>query len=257
MDSLLQKLAVENGLVLSFAVVGLVVLFSGFISRKLTVGRVQGSAIAILIGLALAYVGGRMTGGNKGLADVTYFSGLALMGGNMLRDFAIVATAFEVQPAEAKRAGWIGAVALIIGTVLPFIIGVSIAYAFGYRDAVSLTTIGAGTVTYIVGPVTGTAIGASSEVITLAIAVGVFKAILVMVTTPMLAKFMRLGTPRSAMVFGGLAGTVSGVSAGLAATDRKLVPYGALVATFHTGLGCLLCPSLLYFAVRALFPAHA
>ena len=31
------------------------------------------------------------------------------------------------------------------------------------------------------------------------------------------------------MVFGGLAGTVSGVSAGLAATDRRLVPYGALV----------------------------
>ena len=54
MESLLQKLAVENGLVLSFAVVGLVVLFSGYISRKLTVGRVQGSAIAILIGLALA-----------------------------------------------------------------------------------------------------------------------------------------------------------------------------------------------------------
>ena len=177
------------------------------------------------------------------------------MGGNMLRDFAIVATAFEVQPAEARRAGWIGGVALVIGTVLPFLVGVLIAYAFGYRDAVSLTTIGAGTVTYIVGPVTGTAIGASSEVITLAIAVGVFKAILVMVSTPALAKFMHLGTPRSAMVFGGLAGTVSGVSAGLAATDRKLVPYGALVATFHTGLGCLLCPSLLYFIVRAIFPA--
>ena len=253
MDSLLQKLAVENGLVLSFAVVGLVVLFSGFISRKLTVGRVQGSAIAILIGLALAYVGGRMTGGNKGLADVTYFSGLALMGGNMLRDFAIVATAFEVQPAEAKRAGWIGAVALIIGTILPFLIGVSIAYAFGYRDAVSLTTIGAGTVTYIVGPVTGTAIGASSEVITLAIAVGVFKAILVMVTTPMLAKFMRLSTPRSAMVFGGLMGTNSGVMAGLAATDPKLVPYGAMTATFFTGLGCLLGPSVVFMINRAIF----
>jgi malonate transporter MadM subunit len=230
----------------------LVVFCSGFLSRKLTFGRVQGSAIAILIGLTLAYVGGRMTGGSKGLADLAFFSGLALMGGNMLRDFAIVATAFEVQPTEAKRAGWIGAVALLIGTFLPFIIGVSIAYAFGYRDAISLTTIGAGTVTYIVGPVTGAAIGASSEVITLSIAVGVFKAILVMVTTPMLAKFMRLKTPRSAMVFGGLAGTVSGVSAGLAATDRSLVPYGALVATFHTGLGCLLAPSLLYFIVRAL-----
>lgn len=252
MNTLLQKLAVDNGLILSFAIVGLVVFCSGFLSRKLTFGRVQGSAIAILIGLTLAYVGGRMTGGSKGLADLAFFSGLALMGGNMLRDFAIVATAFEVQPTEAKRAGWIGTVALLIGTFLPFIIGVSIAYAFGYRDAISLTTIGAGTVTYIVGPVTGAAIGASSEVITLSIAVGVFKAILVMVTTPMLAKFMRLKTPRSAMVFGGLAGTVSGVSAGLAATDRSLVPYGALVATFHTGLGCLLAPSLLYFIVRAL-----
>ena len=174
------------------------------------------------------------------------------MGGNMLRDFAIVATAFEVHPAEAKRAGGIGAIALLIGTVLPFVIGVSVAWAFGYRDAVSLTTIGAGAITYIVGPVTGTAIGATPEVITLSIAAGVFKAILVMVMTPMLANFMRLKTPRSAMVFGGLAGTVSGVSAGLAATDRKLVPYGALVATFHTGIGCLLAPSVLYFVVRAL-----
>lgn len=254
MEALLERLATENGLILSFAIVGLVVLCSGYLSRKLTFGRIQGSAIAILIGLALAYAGGRLTEGNKGLADVTCFSGLALMGGNMLRDFAIVATAFEVQPSEARRAGWVGAIALLIGTVLPFIIGVSVAYAFGYRDAVSLTTIGAGAVTYIVGPVTGTAIGASSEVITLAIAIGVFKAILVMVTTPMFAGFMRLSTPRSAMVFGGLAGTVSGVSAGLAATDRRLVPYGTLVATFHTGLGCLLCPSLLYFAVRALSP---
>ena len=38
---------------------------------------------------------------------------------------------------------------------------------------------------------------------------------------------------------------------GLAATDRKLVPYGALIATFHTGVGCLVGPSILYFTVRA------
>ena len=75
MDTLLQKLAAENGLVLAFAVVGLVTLLSGTISRRLTVGRVQGSAIAILLGLALAYVGGRITGGSKGLADVAYFGG--------------------------------------------------------------------------------------------------------------------------------------------------------------------------------------
>jgi malonate transporter MadM subunit len=63
---------------------------------------------------------------------------------------------------------------------------------------------------------------------------------------------MRLKTPRSAMVFGGLAGTVSGVSAGLAATDRKLAPYGALVATFHTGIGCLLVPSVFFLTVKAI-----
>ena len=47
-------------------------------------------------------------------------------------------------------------------------------------------------------------------------------------------------------------GTVSGVAGGLAATDPKLVPYGALTATFHTGIGCLVGPSLLFLIVRAL-----
>ena len=247
---ILEKAAKENGLVTAFAVVGAVVAVSGVISRKLTFGRVHGSAIAIFLGLALAYVGGKISGGSKGLADLALFSGVGLMGGNMLRDFAIVATAFEVQATEARRAGWIGAVALLLGTVVPFIVGASVARAFGYSDAVSMTTIGAGAVTYIVGPVTGAAIGASSDVMALSIATGVIKAILVMIATPMAANFLRLKTPRSAMVFGGLAGTVSGVSAGLAATDRRLVPYGALVATFHTGLGCLLGPSVLFFAVK-------
>ena len=252
MWEILEKAAKENGLVTAFAVVGLVMLVSGVISRKMTFGRVQGSAIAILIGLALAYVGGKMSSGSKGLTDLALFSGVGLMGGNMLRDFAIVATAFEVHAEEAKNAGWVGTIALLLGTVLPFIVGVIVAWCWGYRDAVSLTTIGAGAITYIVGPVTGGAIGATSDVMALSIATGVIKAILVMVSTPVAAKFLRLKTPRSAMVFGGLAGTVSGVSAGLAATDRKLVPYGALVATFHTGLGCLLGPSLLFFIVRAL-----
>ncbi len=252
MMEILEKAARDNGLVAAFAVVGLVMMVSGFLSRKLTSGRVQGSAIAILIGLALAYVGGKLSGGTKGLADIALFSGIGLMGGNMLRDFAIVATAFEVHPEEARRAGWIGLIALLLGTVLPFIVGVSVASLFGYTDAVSLTTIGAGAVTYIVGPVTGTAIGASSDVIALSIATGVIKAIIVMVATPAAAKFLRLETPRSAMVFGGLAGTVSGVSAGLAATDRRLVPYGALVATFHTGIGCLLVPSVFFLTVKAI-----
>jgi malonate transporter MadM subunit len=252
MRELLEKAAAQNGLVAAFALVGLVMLVAGQISRRLTLGRVHGSAIAILIGLALAYWGGAQTGGHKGLADLSLFSGIGLMGGTMLRDFAIVATAFEVQATEARKAGLIGVVALLLGTVLPFIVGALVARAFGYSDAVSMTTIGAGAVTYIVGPVTGAAIGASSDVMALSIATGLLKAIIVMVGTPIAARFLALKTPRSAMVFGGLAGTVSGVSAGLAATDRKLVPYGALTATFHTGLGCLLGPSVLFLAVKAL-----
>ena len=166
--------------------------------------------------------------------------------------WAVKDVSFEVQPGEARKAGLIGAVSLLLGTVLPFIIGALVARSAGYTDAISMTTIGAGAVTYIVGPVTGAAIGASSDVIALSIATGVVKAVMVMIGTPLLARFMGLKTPRSAMIFGGLAGTVSGVSAGLAATDRRLVPYGALIATFHTGVGCLLGPSLLYFATRAL-----
>ena len=252
MLEILQKAAAQNGLVAAFAVVGLVMFLSVQISKHLTLGRVHGSAIAIVIGLALAYWGGIQTGGHKGLADLSLFGGIGLMGGAMLRDFAIVATAFEVQATEARKAGMVGVVALLLGTLLPFIVGASVAWSMGYSDAVSMTTIGAGAVTYIVGPVTGAAIGASSDVMALSIATGLVKAIIVMVGTPIAAKFLGLKTPRSAMVFGGLAGTVSGVSAGLAATDRKLVPYGALVATFHTGLGCLLGPSLLFFAVKAL-----
>jgi hypothetical protein len=45
-------------------------------------------------------------------------------------------------------------------------------------------------------------------------------------------------------------GTTSGVAAGLAATDPKLVPYGAMVATFYTGFGCLVCPSILFLSLK-------
>src|SRR4029450_7396047 len=120
MLEILQKAAAQNGLVTAFALVGLVVLISGQISRRLTFGRVHGSAIAILIGLGLAYWGGTKTGGHKALADLSLFGGIGLMGGAMLRDFAIVATAFEVQATEARKAGMVGAVSLLLGTVVPF-----------------------------------------------------------------------------------------------------------------------------------------
>ncbi len=248
----MNKILTANGLVTAFACVGFAMWLAGVISRRLTFGHIHGSAIAIVIGLALAYFGGSITGGEKGLADFPLLSGIGLMGGAMFRDFAIVATAFEVQASEARKAGMIGVLSLLLGTLIPFVIGALIARAFGYTDAVSMTTIGAGAVTYIVGPITGAAIGASSDLMALSIATGLIKAIIVMVGTPFAARFMGLKTPRSAMIFGGLAGTVSGVSAGLAATDRRLVPYGALVATFHTGIGCLLGPSVLFLATKAI-----
>ena len=248
---IIEHVFVEQSLVAAFAVIGAVMWLSLILSRRLTAGRVHGSAIAIVLGLALAYVGGLVTGGQKGLADIPVFAGVGLLGGAMLRDFAIVATAFEVDVFEARKAGLLGVVSLAIGTILPFTVGVGVALAYGYRDAVSLTTIGAGAITYIVGPVTGAALGADSAVMALSIATGVLKAVLVMVGTPLVARFVGLDNPRSAMAFGGLMGTVSGVAGGLAATDPKLVPYGALTATFHTGVGCLVGPSILFFLVRA------
>jgi malonate transporter MadM subunit len=249
---MIEHVFIEQNLVAAFAVVGAVMWISILLSKRLSAGRIHGSAIAIVIGLALAYVGGLYTGGQKGLADIPVFAGIGLMGGAMLRDFAIVATAFEVDVIEARQAGILGVVALALGTVLPFVVGVAVAMAFGYSDAVSITTIGAGAITYIVGPVTGAALGADSAVIALSIATGVFKAVLVMVGTPLVARFIGLDNPRSAMAFGGLMGTVSGVAGGLAATDPRLVPYGALTATFHTGIGCLVGPSIFYLAIRAM-----
>jgi malonate transporter MadM subunit len=250
---ILGNILEKNGLITAFAIIGLTMYLSYFISNKLTKGRIHGSAIAIALGLVLAYIGGVVTGGEKGLSDIGLFAGIGLMGGGMLRDFAIVATAFGANFSEIKKAGLNGVLSLFIGVILSFIVGVIIALAFGYRDAISLTTIGAGTATYIVGPVTGSAIGASSEVITLSIAAGLVKSILTMIGTPFIAKYIGLNNPRTAMVYGGIMGTTSGVAGGLAATDPKLVPYGAVTATFYTGLGCLLAPSVLFLLTKAVF----
>lgn len=249
-DSMWVELLVDKGLVTAFLFVGLITWLSYWLSKHVTRGYVHGSAIAIAIGLGLAYLGGLYTGGNKGLADIAMFSGLAVLGGSMLRDFAIIATAYGADLTAIKKAGWVGALSVVIGVVLSFVVGALVAHAFGYRDAVAITTIGAGAATYIVGPVTGTALGASSEVIALSIAAGLVKSILVMICTPWVANSIGLNNPQSAMVYGGLMGTTSGVAGGLAATDPKLVPYGAMTATFYTGVGCLLAPSLLFLIVR-------
>ena len=249
---LLLKIADRTDLVVAFALVGITVWTSYLISNKLTRGRIHGSAIAIVLGLSAAYWGGVATGGKAGVADLPLLAGVGIMGGGMLRDFAIVATAFGVHFDELKKAGLAGVISIVSGVIVSFVVGAVIAVLFGYTDATSITTIGAGAVTYIVGPVTGAAIGASSDVIALSVAAGLVKSILVMVGTPIVAKHIGLDNPRSAMVFGGLMGTTSGVAGGLAATDPKLVPYGAMTATFYTGFGCLLVPSVLFLIVRAL-----
>ncbi len=252
---LIGQVLIKNGLITAFVFVGLVMAASYWFSRVLTGGRIEGSAIAITVGLLLAYVGGVHTGGSKGVADIPLLAGVGLLGGAMFRDFAIVATAFGADLRAIREAGLLGAVSIVLGVVISFAVGALVAVAFGYTDAVSISTIGAGAATYIVGPVTGTALGAASDVIALSVAAGLVKSVLVMVGTPLVARFIGLDNPQSAMVYGGLMGTTSGVAGGLAATDPKLVPYGAMTATFYTGVGCLLAPSVLYLAVRSLTQA--
>ena len=245
-------IAQNNSLIVAFVIVGIIVWFSYFLSSVLSNGRLHGSAIAIAIGLVLAYMGGADTGGSNGLADIPWLAGIGILGGTMFLDFAIVATAFGAQLEDLKQAGLIGAASILIGVVLSFVIGSLVAVSFGYSDPVAISTIGAGAVTFIVGPVTGTELGAGSEIIAISVAAGLVKSILVMVGTPLVARKIGLDNPQSAMIYGGLMGTTSGVAAGLAATDPELVPYGAMTATFYTGVGCLLAPSVLYLLVTAL-----
>lgn len=248
----LADVLAKNGLITAFVFVGMLVWISYLVSRKLTRGHIHGSAIAITLGLVLAYVGGSVTGGKQGIADFSILAGVGIMGGAMFRDFAIVATAFGADVSALKRAGFVGAISILVGVVLSFVVGAAVAVAFGYTDAVAITTIGAGAATYIVGPVTGTALGAPSGIIALSVAAGLTKSVLVMIATPFIAPHIGLNNPHAALIYGGLMGTTSGVAGGLAATDPKLVPYGAMTATFYTGVGCLLAPSVLFLIVRAI-----
>ena len=243
-----DQLLAKNGLIFAFLLVGLLIYFSYAISKYLFKGRIPGVAIAVLSALVLAFFGGE-----KGIADYPLFAGLAILGSSMFRDFTVVATAMGAQLSKIKAAGAAGVVALFAGVIVTFYVGAILAYFMGYTDVKSMATIGAGACTYIVGPVTGSALGVSSDVIAISIAAGVVKTIVATVGTPLLAKYMKLDNAKTALVFGGLIGTTSGVTAGLAATNPKLVPYGAFTATFYTGLGCLLCPSILFITLTWFF----
>ena len=141
LDSLVTVL-VRNSLVTAFLFVGVLVWLSYQVSARFTRGHIHGSAIAIMLGLALAYLGGTITGGDNGLADFAILSGVGVMGGAMFRDFAIVATAFGADLGALKKAGAVGAASVVIGVVLSFVVGAVVAVAFGYTDAVSISTIG-------------------------------------------------------------------------------------------------------------------
>lgn len=250
---IIKNIFINNAFVMSFLFIALGVFVSSVISKYIFKGKLPSSAVAIIVGLIAAYIGGIITGGSNGIADIDVFTGIGILGGSSLRDFAIISTAYGASLSELKRSGLIGAVSLIVGVSFAFVLGTVFAVMFGYTDPVEITTIAAGTVTFITGAVTGSAVGASSDIIALAIAIGVVKSIVVMIATPLLAKAMRLDNFRSAMVYGGIMGTTSGVSAGLAATDQKLVPYGAMTATFFTALACLLCPTVFYGLVNIAF----
>ena len=250
---IIKNIFINNAFVMSFLFIALGVFVSSVISKYIFKGKLPSSAVAIIVGLIAAYIGGIITGGSNGIADIDVFTGIGILGGSSLRDFAIISTAYGASLSELKRSGLIGAVSLIVGVSFAFVLGTVFAVMFGYTDPVEITTIAAGTVTFITGAVTGSAVGASSDIIALAIAIGVVKSIVVMIATPLLAKAMRLDNFRSAMVYGGIMGTTSGVSAGLAATYQKLVPYGAMTATFFTGLACLLCPTVFYGLVNIAF----
>lgn len=245
----------KNGLVAAFMFAGIVVLISNIVSDKLTKGRIHSSAIAIFLGLFAAYIGGAITGGEKGLADIAVFSGLGVLGGSTLRNFTIIAASYGAKMSEIKKCGAAGFLSLFVGIFTSYTMGAIVAFAFGYRDCVSIATIAAGAVTFVVGPVTGQSLGADSTVIALSVAAGLIKTVFIMVFTPFVAKRVGITNPKMAMIYGGLVGSTSGVSTGLAATDPELVPYGTMVATFYSGFGCLLCPSLMYGITRLIFPA--
>ncbi|MFP4589058.1 MAG: malonate transporter subunit MadM [Candidatus Bipolaricaulota bacterium] len=243
-----------NDLIVAIALIALIMVITKKAAKLLGEERIA-SALALIVGLILAYLGGILTGGENGLADIRFFNGagIGLLGSGMLRDYTIVSTAFEAKLEKLREAGTAGFLSLLIGVPFSLTMGAIIARISGFTDPAEITTIGAGAVTFLVGPVTGSALGVSSEIIALSIATGVAKTLTTIVVTPFLAPYIGLDNPTSAMVMGGVVGTTSGTVAGLAATEKDLVPYGALTATFATGLGTLIAPSVGFVVIRAIF----
>lgn len=250
--STISNLLEQTGLLTGFVFAALMALIANFLTKRVLKNRLQWAAVAMFIALILSFVGGMLTGGKKGLADIAAFSGVGFLGGSMMQEFTVVSLVAGIDIQMFKKFAPACLLSLAVGFLIAFFPGAVVAYLCGYRDAISITTIAAGSMTFVVGPVTGAALGASTVAIAISVAAGLVKSVMTIVFAPLLAKYIGLDTPKAAVVFGGLMGTKSGTIAGLAATDESLVSYGVLSTAFYTGFGCLLCPSLFYGVVRLL-----
>jgi len=139
----ISEVLIGNGLIAAFLFAGIVVLLSNMISEKLLRGRIHSSAVAIFLGLIAAYIGGAITGGEKGLSDIAVFSGLGILGGSTLRNFTIIAASYGAKMSEIKKAGAAGFVSLFVGIASSYTMGAIVALAFGYRGVGSVSTIAA------------------------------------------------------------------------------------------------------------------
>jgi malonate transporter MadM subunit len=137
---ILNEVLISNNLITAFVFVGLIVYLSYFFSNYFTGGRFHGSAIAIILGLIFAYMAGLSTEGQKGVADFAILSGVGILGGSMLRDFAIVATAYGANFNDLRSSGKAGVFSLLFGVILSFSFGALVAISFGYDDPRSITT---------------------------------------------------------------------------------------------------------------------
>lgn len=116
--NIIKGILIDNAFVMSFMFIALGVFISGIISKYVFKGKLPTSAVAIVVGLIAAYIGGSITGGSNGIADIEMFTGIGILGGSSLRDFAIISTAYGASLAELKRSGLIGALSLIVGAPL-------------------------------------------------------------------------------------------------------------------------------------------
>ena len=118
--NILEEVLIGNNLITAFVFVGITVFVGYLLSNKFTKGRFHGSAIAIILGLVFAYFAGVFTQGERGVADLAILSGVGILGGSMLRDFAIVATAYGAKFSDLRSSGMAGIFSLFFGVILSF-----------------------------------------------------------------------------------------------------------------------------------------